>query len=87
MGVHEFETLYDIRDLVIFEKNDLLQVGIIEGFYDEDNTIWYNIRTSKSNIYTYSNGGDIPEYDIIGKIDNEEIKKDCLDYIGMMYTG
>ena len=81
--IHEFETKYDIGDIVIFEKNDLLQVGIVEGYYEEGDTIWYNIRISKTCVYTYSNGGDIGEHDIIGKIE-DSLKDECMKMIGIM---
>ena len=69
------ETEYDKGDIVVFKKDKKLFVGIVEGFYAEDNSIWYNIRISKDFLYTYSNGGDIAEWDIISKIDdNEDIK-------------
>ena len=80
---HTFETAYDKGDVVIFEKDDLLQVGIIEGFYEDQDEIWYNIRTSKTNVYTFSNKGDIAEYDIIGKIE-DDVKEKCIKMINIM---
>ena len=80
--VHTFESKYEPGDLVVFEKDDLLQVGIVEGYYhDGYDTVWYNVRTSTVNVYTYSNKGDIAEYDIIGKIENE-LKEKCVKMIG-----
>ena len=79
--VKEFETEYDVGDLVIFRKNKVLLVGIIEGYYQEDNSIWYNVRVSVDSVYTYSCGGDIPEFDIMGKITDDELKKKCLPKI------
>jgi len=71
---YEIETEYDKGDLVVFRKDKTLLVGIVEGFY-VDNGVWYNIRINKDFVYTYSNGGDIAEWDIISKIDdNEDIK-------------
>lgn len=67
--IHKYETKYNAGDIVIFEKYDKLEVGIIEGYYVEDSIFWFNIRTSSSNVYTYSNKGDIQESDIIGKIE------------------
>ena len=67
----EFETKYDVGNVVIFEKNNQLNVGIIEGYYEEDRCIWYNIRVSGRFVYTYSNGGDIAEWNIVGKIEDE----------------
>ena len=75
---YEIETEYDKGDTVVFKKDEKLLVGIVEGFYIDSgahNSIWYNIRISKDFVYTYSNGGDIAEWDIIFKInDNEDIK-------------
>ena len=82
--VRTFKTEYDVGDVVIFEKNDLLQVGIVEGYYEDGETIWYNIRTSKTNVYTYSNGGDIAEYVILGKVE-DSLKESCINQIGEMY--
>lgn len=78
--VKEFETKYNVGDVVIFEKFKNLEVGIIEGYYEEDHTIWYNIRISSTQVYTYSNGGDIAEFDIIGIIEND-LKEICLNKI------
>lgn len=66
--VYEYETEYETGDVVIFKKNEKLRVGIIEGYYVDhncDESFWFNIRTSKTHVYTYSNGGDIAEWDII----------------------
>ena len=68
--IKEYETIYDVGDIVVFEKNNKLEVGIIEGYYMDCDTFWFNIRTSSSNVYTYSNKGDIGEHDIIGKVES-----------------
>jgi hypothetical protein len=78
--VRTFETNYDVGDVVIFKKIDSLEVGIVEGYYEEDHTIWYNIRVSPKFVYTYSNGGDIAEFDILGVIDGE-LKEKCKNII------
>lgn len=75
--IHEYETQYEVGDVVIFEKNDRLEVGTIEGYYVEDSIFWFNIRVSSTMVYTYSNKGDIQECDIIGKVD-EKLKENCL---------
>ena len=77
---HTFETEYEVGDVVVFEKNNNLQVGVIEGYYVEDSIFWFNIRISQTMVYTYTNKGDIAEYDIIGKL-NGELKNDCLNAI------
>ncbi len=69
--IETIETEYDRGDLVLFQKNGF-EAGIIEGMYVDHSagcSVWYNIRTSKTNVYTYTNGGDIAEWDIIGKIE------------------
>lgn len=71
----EIESEYDVGDVVIFEKAKLLIVGIIEGFYcdhDAGNSIWYNVRIDKDFVYTYSNGGDIGEGDIICRLNGHD---------------
>ena len=78
---YEIETEYDKGDIVVFEKDKKLLVGIVEGFYIDSgasNSIWYNIRISKDFVYTYSNGGDIAEWDIISKIDDNEYIKNFI---------
>lgn len=77
--VHEFETLYDIGDVVIFDR-DCLSVGIVEGYYVDDGVVWYNIRISQKVVYTYTNQGDIGEFDILGKLDGA-LKEMCLEHI------
>jgi hypothetical protein len=76
--IKEFTTEYDVGDVVIFKKNKILNVGIVEGYYEDDGCIWYNIRISPQFVYTYSNGGDIAEFDIIGTID-DNLKSKCLE--------
>lgn len=79
--IKEYETPYDVGDVVIFEKNEKLEVGIIEGYYVEDSNFYFNIRISSSYVYSYSNGGDIGEYHIIGKVEgdlNMECKEEIL---------
>lgn len=77
--IQEFETKYEVGDVVIFDK-DGLQVGIIEGYYVENNCFWFNIRISPTMVYTYTNDGDIGEHDIIGKVEGE-LKESCLKRI------
>ena len=77
--VKEYETKYEVGDLVIFEKNGL-SGGIIEGYYVEEGNFWFNIRVSDSFVYTYSNGGDIAEWDIFGKVEGE-LREECYKWI------
>ena len=81
--VVEFETDYNAGDVVIFEKNDRLMVGIVEGYYMEDNIFWFNIRVSSRYVYTYSNGGDIMESNIIGRV-SEDLKEELIRQINNM---
>ena len=81
--VVEFETDYNAGDVVIFEKNDRLMVGIVEGYYMEDDIFWFNIRVSSKYVYTYSNGGDIMESNIIGRV-NEDLKEELIRQINSM---
>ena len=81
--VIEFETNYNAGDVVIFEKNNRLMVGIVEGYYMEDNIFWFNIRVSSKYVYTYSNGGDIMESDIIGRV-SEDLKEELIRQINNM---
>ena len=81
--VVEFETDYNAGDVVIFEKNNRLMVGIVEGYYVEDDIFWFNIRVSSGYVYTYSNGGDIMESNIIGRV-NEDLKEELIRQINSM---
>ena len=81
--VIEFETDYNAGDVVIFEKNNRLMVGIVEGYYIEDNIFWFNIRVSSRYVYTYSNGGDIMESNIIGRV-SEDLKEELIRQINSM---
>ena len=81
--VVEFETDYNAGDVVIFEKNNRLMVGIIEGYYMENDIFWFNIRVSSKYVYTYSNGGDIMESNIIGRV-SEDLKEELIRQINSM---
>ena len=81
--VVEFETDYNAGDVVIFEKNNRLMVGIVEGYYMEDNIFWFNIRVPSRYVYTYSNGGDIMESDIVGRV-GEDLKEELIRQINSM---
>lgn len=63
--VQEFETQYDKGDVVIFKKGEQLRVGIIESYGEDDGYVWYAVRTGVNAVYSYSQGGDIPEWDIV----------------------
>ena len=78
--VVEFETDDNAGDVVIFEKNNRLMVGIVEGYYMEDNIFWFNIRVSSRYVYTYSNGGDIMESNIIGRV-SKDLKEELIRQI------
>ena len=81
--VVEFETDYNAGDVVIFEKNNRLLVGIVEGYYTENDIFWFNIRVSSRYVYTYSNGRDIMESDIIGRV-SEDLKEELIRQINSM---
>ena len=78
--IKEYETEYNVGDVVVFEKNNILNVGIIEGYYVEDGNFWFNMRVNHECVYTYSNDGDVSEYDIIGVI-NDNLKEKCFQLI------
>ena len=77
----EYKTPYEVGDVVVFEKNEELKVGVIEGYYVEDNIFWFNIRTSSTMVYTYTNKGDIGEHDILGRIEGYYLKDKCMNSI------
>lgn len=74
--IREYETEYNVGDVIIFKKFNVLNVGIIEGYYVDDGNFWFNVRTTPDFVYTYSNGGDIAEWDIVGSIDGD-LKEEC----------
>lgn len=79
--VLRYQSLYNQGDVVIFNKDEL-KVGIVEGYYLDDGCFWYNIRTAHDVVYTYTNHGDIGEFDIIAKIDGD-LKDECYKAIMM----
>ena len=78
--IKEYETKYDVGNVVIFKKNNALHVGIIEGYYVDDDNFWFNVRITQDFVYTYSNGGDIAEWDIMGVVD-DSLKEKCFKEI------
>lgn len=66
--IKEFETPYEVGDVVIFHRSGL-HVGIVEGYYVEDNLFWFNIRVSPTLVYTYANYRDIGEHNIMEKVE------------------
>lgn len=77
--IEEYTSKYDVGDVVIFSKNNTLLLGIVEGYYIDhncDDSFWYNIRVNSKTVYTYSNHGDVVEWDIVGKL-NDELKEEC----------
>ena len=69
---------------MVFKKNNRLEVGIIEGYWYDCNTFWYNIRISSRMVYTYSDKGDIAEDEIIGKVESNFVTE-CRDAIMKLY--
>lgn len=67
-----FETKYDVGNIVAFEKDDRFLIGVVIGYYYSDNSIWYNIQVDKDYIFTYLNGGDIYEEAIMFKLTHEQ---------------
>lgn len=68
----EFETEYNVGDVVLFERYKQVIAGIIEGFYVDasaGNSIWFNMRIASECVLTYSNGGDVAEWKILCKLD------------------
>lgn len=78
--IREYETEYNVGDVVIFKKFNTLNVGIIEGYYVDDGNFWFNVRTTSDFVYTYTNGGDIAEWDIMGVV-SEGLKEKCFKEI------
>ena len=86
----EFETEYNIGDYVAFRQDKVILVGRIEGYYVEDGDFWFNIRVNSTFVYTYSNHGDIAEFDILFKLTTEqvqEIQELSEDYPDFVFEG
>lgn len=73
----EIESEYEKGDIVVFYHHDSLRVGLVEGYYLDYGCVWYNIRISPKFVFTYSNGGDVAEWDIKMKLEDniEGIRK------------
>lgn len=72
----EFETMYEKGDIVTFEHNGILEVGVIVGYYVDQSagcSLWYDIAVNKKKVYTYMTEGDISESQIIGKVNDVEL--------------
>lgn len=81
--IKEYTSQYDVGDVVIFNSHENLLLGIIEGYYLDhncDDSFWYDIRINSNTVYTYSNHGDIAEWDIVGKLDGE-LKEECYELL------
>ena len=78
--IREYETEYEVGDVIIFEKNNAIHVGMIEGYYVDDGCFWFNVRITPEFVYTYSNGGDVGEHDILGTIDGD-LKNRCVRFM------
>ena len=72
MGKIVFESKYEVGDVVAFEKDDRGLIGIVEGYYVDNDEFWYNIRIKKKKNNTYSNGGDVREKSILFKLTDEQ---------------
>ena len=74
------ETEYNRGDIVIFRALDHLLVGVIESFYVDNmagDSVWYDIRVNHKDVFCFSNHGDIAEYDIIGLVEDSDLKTAC----------
>lgn len=81
--IEEYTSQYDVGDVVVFSNSSMLFLGIIEGYYIDHNcgnSFWYNVRVNSNTVYTYSNHGDIAEWDIVGKLDSE-LKEKCYELL------
>ena len=73
MGKIVFESKYEVGDVVAFEKDDRGLIGIVEGYYVDNDEFWYNIRLNNRYVLTYSNGGDVSESSILFKLSDEQV--------------
>lgn len=70
----EYESAYDVGDFVAFKKDGLIYVGRIVGFNIDDGNFWFNIKVNKYKVFSYANGGDVAEWDIVFKLNEEQVK-------------
>lgn len=78
--IREYETEYEVGDVVIFEKNNALHIGVIDGYYVDDGCFWFNVRITPDFVYSYANGEDIGECEIVGVVTGVLANK-CLDMV------
>ena len=81
---HEIETLYDRGDVVVFDHHGILRVGIISGFYadaDAGMSIWYDIAVNKDQTLDYVHGGDIAEFNILGRINDPKVVEKVFGFV------
>lgn len=72
MGKIVFKSKYEVGNVVAFEKNNRGFIGIVEGYYVDNDEFWYNIRLNNHYVLTYSNGGDVSESSILFKLTDEQ---------------
>lgn len=80
MNINNTKSKYEIMDTVIFKKDNILQVGIIESCHMINDIFYYIIRVSPNRVYTPSSTDDVVERDIVGRID-DGIRRKCNDII------
>lgn len=75
---------YSAGDIVVFEKNGTLYVGMVVGMsfnIRSEAPVWYSVSVNKKFTFNVGNGGEVPEEDIIGKISDETIRSKAFDFI------
>lgn len=80
----EAETMYNKGDVVIFDYHGQLTAGVVTGYavdMDAGRSIWYDIAVGKDRTLNYVHGGDIAEWDILGKISNPVLTKAVLNFV------
>ena len=71
----EYESEYNVGDWVAFRKDKFIYVGQIVGFNIDDGEFWFNIKVNSAKTFSYGNGGDVAESNIVFKLNEEQISK------------
>lgn len=82
--MNDIELKFDKGDVVVFKKDDEFHLGLITAVNIDRSagvSIWYSIAVNKTTTYSHINGGEIPEWDIIRKILDPDIRKIVTEFV------
>lgn len=83
-AVFEIETMYNKGDVVIFNYHGHLRAGVITGYCVDMNagqSVWYDIAVNQEQTLNFMHGGDVAEFDILGKVADAELVQSIYDFV------